>query len=296
MKLRERTSTLVLTQRDVSLLYDLARFGALRRGQVQSIHFPDCALRRCNRRLSALVNARLITGFPLTPAGMDFASMSLSPFVQRAYRLTAAGADIAAPLLGWEVTEFKRTLRAGTPGYLAHNLSIADVYVTLSNAERTSSCLRLCRFQVERQAHHSYEVRATEKPDSAWRTEVFKPDAYAHITMPDGERHYFVEVDLGHTSSGEFEKKLAIHARYQTSGLFERRYGTKAFLTLVLTNSERRLLNLKRLAEKEKRTLVRLTTLTAFHRQVPELGLCAPIWQAPFQEGTIRLDGADKGD
>jgi len=43
-----------------------------------------------------------------------------------------------------------------------------------------------------------------------------------------GATHAFaVEIDLGHTSSAEFARKLEIHALYATHDLFQKRYVPK---------------------------------------------------------------------
>ena len=108
------------------------------------------------------------------------------------------------------------------------------------------------------QCRHEWDIRV---PGGAWRKEIFKPDGFVRLETPDGYRDYFVEVDLGHTSSRQFLGKLMTHERYGQSGLFEQTYGVPAFRTLVVTTGERRLRNLRALVEEQNSRLFWFTDL-----------------------------------
>jgi hypothetical protein len=289
-----------LTARDLALFYDLYRFGALLRGQIQEIHFPACSLRRCNRRLERLRTRGLLAGSPLPLGPLAAPTAATRPGVggsQWVYRLAntrevaallARHLGALAPGMETEPAEIARRLRRGSPTALAHALEIANVYVTLLRlSRRPGSALRLARFAAEAEAVHAYRYRTNTAGNAAPRAEVFRPDAYACIEAggpwgagaapPSAAHHLMFEVDLGHTSSGEWQRKAAVSLNYLRLGLFERRYGAPSFLGLVLTTSGRRAGHLRRIAEAAGASHLRFSTLDAFAAAGP----LAPIWHAP---------------
>lgn len=280
------------------------------RTQVQALHFPS--LRRCNRRLRQLFLASCVARMPL-PLGTQAAWLSGqraeaandgaetdygSQHVfssQYVYRLGPAGVLPVAQCLGWNEADVRRLLRPGSPLYLAHALEGVRFRLLLTQAMETGN-MRLLRFLPERLLLHAYEVRETGRPGAPWRREVFKPDAFFEIAPPEAcpavgaacepcPSHFFVEIDLGHTSAREFANKVRIHRRYYGSGLFGRRYGGADFRTLVCTTSQTRRDNLKRIVEGEGTDLFWLSTLT----NIADPGPFAPVWHVPFRSEPVTL-------
>ena len=249
------------------------------------------------------------------------------PFV---YRLGSAAASLVAVRLGWDVAEVRRLTRQGTPTALAHTLEVVRLRLqaqeavhernarqrlsihskdTQSENTQSKGGITALEYLPERLLQHRYELRA---PGGKWKAEIFKPDALIKFAQPDGAqrpdgaqkealcsahlslhcqwRHWFVEVDLGHTSSAEWETKSDIAVRYRRLGLFQKRYGAEGFQTLVLTTGERRRTHLLHLFAR------RLPLEDAAHfgvatfADVAAAGLLASIWHVPGQEEPVSLD------
>lgn len=261
---------LYLTERDTNLLGNLFRFGALLRSQIHALHFPECTVRRVNRRLREIGEAGLIQGVPLplgSASGGDGVILRAGnlPFY---YRLTQQAAPRIAEQLGVDIAEVRRRTRTTTIGRLAHTLAVAEVAVTLRRAATT--WLTVSDLRIESEAYHVYEVRHT---GGGWRREIFKPDAYAHLSCGREQAcHLFFEVDLGNTSRSEWEKKLQIAARYRETSLLAKRYGKSASAAtlVVLTSGLKRRDYLRRIAAAFP--FCRFATLTDFHRTLPQQG------------------------
>lgn len=291
---------LFLGERDLELLCDLFGHGAMLRSQIQRFYFPS--LRRCNRRLKQLFEAGCVARAPL-PLGPQMAlweghmphpepaqpGMAAGFGAQFVYRLGGGAAALVARRLGWEVAEVRRLLRPGTPTFLAHTLECVNFRLTLQ-AVCAAQGVRLVRFLPERLARHAYEVRETRHPDAPWRQEVFKPDAFfelltGHSGIAGASKAgpktscYFVEIDLGHTSSREFLTKLHIHRRYRETALFAQRYGAADFRTLVITTGRARQDHLRTLVEEAGEDLFWLTTF----ENVATEGPLSAIWHVPFR-------------
>jgi len=243
----------VVTERDVDLLCDLLCYGAMLPVHLQALFFPECSRRRMNQRLRQLCNTGLVLRRPM-PLGLGGAlPRAAAPgCVPLVYRLGGAGAPLVAARLGWDVADVRRLVRAGTPTAIAHTLAVVSLRVRAERAVRERSETGAAgygrlKFLPERLVRHGYQVRV---PCGRWREEVYKPDALLRFeTGENGGTFFFAEVDLGHTSSCGWKKKAEIAVRYQRSGLFQRRYGTAGFFTLVCTTGGRRLANLQRLLE-----------------------------------------------
>ena len=280
-----------LGTRDMTLLCDLLTHGAMLAEHIHALYFLGRSRRRMNQRLRQLLDAKLIARRPL-PLGLSghlpFPAPGGIPWV---FSLGNAGAPVVAAHLGWDLAEVRRLTRLGTPTAAAHTLEIVGLRLRAEEAVREwkladSSIARL-QFLPERLLRHGYQVRA---PGGAWQKEVYKPDALLRIAFGDSAwRHYFAEIDLGHTSSREWETKAAIAIRYWKTGLFEKRYGAEDFLTLVCTTGERRRMQLCRTLVSrlgaEGAARFGLTTFAEVSS-----GLLSPIWHVPGLPHAVRLE------
>jgi Replication-relaxation len=254
--------TLRLTERDESLLVDLYLHGAMLRGQIQELHFASSGLRRVNRRLQALAQARLVTGAPLPLGPLSSTTPASAPGSggQLVYRLCSQAVPIVARKLGLDIEVVQKKVRQGSPTALAHALEIVQTCVVLTHLAKTDSDFTLTRFVPE--VRHSWRVR---KSDGQETLESFRPDALICFTYGGQERTIFLEVDLGHTSREDWARKRAIAERFVSSGLFARNYGTLSlFAVWALTTTNTRAENLRHAAEKETPGIYRFLTLHEF--------------------------------
>ena len=298
LKNKTLTNGVALTQRDVSLLCDLLAYGAMLPRHIQTLFFPDCSRRRMNQRLRQLCDAGLVLRRPL-PLGLGSALPHAdAPFgIPLVYRLGGAGAHPVAASLGWDVADVRRLVRAGTPTAIAHTLEIVSLRVRAEQGvwehnerrkvEDAGTGVRL-EFLPERLIRHGYQVRA---PGGEWREEVFKPDALLRLRSAGGPWTFcFVEVDLGHTSAGEWRKKAEIAVRYRRSGLFLKRYGGERFVTLVCTTGERRAANLRRLLEQRLAPEDAACFGLAALADVAARGPLEDVWHVPGKSNPLSLE------
>ena len=271
---------LVLQPRDVELLCDLFRQGVMSRGQIQALHSFG-STPRCNFRLRQLYDAGFVSRHVLPGV-----PIKQSTGVQVLYSLGKAAIPVVALHLGREESEVRRAYRrTQTPLFVQHMLGIGDLRVAFHQAA-TEGDTNIERWLCEDESRHAFEVRA---PGSAWRKEVFKPDAFVRLrrllfTAFD-ERCFFIEADLGTTSQEKMCNKRRIHQLYLDTGLFREVYGSQSFRTLVVTTSQRRLEHLLALMEEQGSDLFWFSTFEA----VREHGVLAPIWRVPFHEGEVSL-------
>lgn len=254
--------TIRLTKRDESLLIDLFRHGAMLRGQIQALHFEEAGLRRTNRRLQALCQARLVVGAPLPLGPLATATPASSPGLggQWVYRLGSQATPILSARLGLDVALVRRKVRQGSPTALAHALEIAQTRVVLTQLEQSESRFRLEAFQAE--ICHRWRARL---PDGDEREEAFRPDAFVRFRWESCANIAFIEVDLGHTSHDEWRRKRELARRFLSSGLFARNYGSDVLFDIwTLTTTARRADSLRRAAEQDAPGLYRVTTLSDF--------------------------------
>ena len=289
----------VVGERDLALLCDLFTYGAMLPEHIHALFFAGRTRRRMNQRLQQLCSAGLVSRRPLPlgfSAALPHAAARGLPWV---YGLGRDGAPLVAARLEWDLADVRRLVRLGTPTAAAHTLEIVRLRLTAEDAVRrrndreTDGAVQMggkvqMEFSPERLLRHAYQVRA---PGGAWRDEIYKPDALLKVAFTGGPwRHFFAEVDLGHTGASEWGVKAAIALRYQKAGLFQKRYGADGFQTLVCTTGERRLARLSQLLIRklgaENAARFGLTTFT----QIASGGLLAPVWHVPGADDPLSLE------
>jgi len=245
------------------------------RGQIQALYFGSTV--RCNARLRLLFDHGFVSRYYLPAA----------PFgAQAIYRIGKAAVSLVATRLEMEVDEVSRLFRRSTTAqFVEHTLAIVDLYLAFREAVANEAETEMERWLPELLCRHEYEMRLVAT--GQYRKEVFKPDAFVRLARrgATGYSSYFMEVDLGHTSSGQFVGKLASHQRYLDSGLFAETFGCDRFYTLVVTTGQRRLENLCSLVESCGSDLFWFTTFDVVRASGP-LG---PIWQVPLRRELAAL-------
>lgn len=262
-----------LEERDEQLLCDLFRHRLMSRGQIERRYFSSTV--RCNARLRLLFDHKFVVRHypPAAPFG-----------AQAIYSVGKAALPIVARRLEMDLPDVQRFYRrTQTPTFIEHTLAVVDFWLTLQDAVAPHDDLTLDLWLAEMQCRHEWEIRSS---GGKWRKETFKPDAYFRLLRSSDERYFnfFLEMDLGHTSTKQFTGKLLTHRRYLQSGLFEQTYDCKSFHTLVVTTGERRLKNLRALAGEHGAELFWFVTSVAFHAD--PLGA---IWQRPGHEAAATL-------
>jgi hypothetical protein len=275
---------LILGERDEALLADLLLNRVMTRAQIQELHFGS--VQRCNDRLRRLFDWEYVSRYYLPSA--PFGSQALFSLgkagVARAVRAIEAQFDCIA------ISDADVRIQCMRPtlSLLEHTLAIADVYIALKRALAIQDSLKLDMWLPERLCREEYDVRRTSGLKQArWRKEAFSPDAFFRMSSEDQSilADFFLEVDLGHTNSKQFESKLQIHRRFKESGLFAKTYGSAHFNTLVVTTGERRLANLVALAKKQECTFFWFSTMQQLRENMLD-----KIWHSYDQSHAASLD------
>ncbi len=251
-----------LEERDEQLLCDLLLHRAMSRGQLQTLYFTS--LVRCNARLRQLFDHRFVTRYysPTAPFG-----------AQAIYMIGKAALPLVARRLEMDLPETTRMARCGhTPTFIEHTLATVDIYIAFRQAVEGREDVEMERWLPEVQCRHEWEIRPTA--GRKWRMETFKPDGFVRLAEKGSKYlNFFIETDLGHTSSKQFLGKLMTHQRYLESGLFRETYGGDSFTTLVVTTGERRMHNWRALLEEQRSSLFWLTTFTQLQNYNPYIML-----------------------
>lgn len=268
-----------LEERDEQLLCDLYRHRFMARGQLEALYFSSTV--RCNARLRQLFDYGYVKRYYLPAA--PYGAQAIYSIGKNAVPLVTSRLEVEAD----EVARHYRGTR--TPHFIEHTLQVVNVWLALREACQDEACqdearkkaddvtleVSIERWLPEMLCRHEYQIR--EKGTGQWKKEAFKPDAFLRLAHHGRFSNFFIEVDLGHTSSRQFLGKLLTHQRYLDSGLFQQIYAGHEFQTLVITTGPRRVSNLKALVEKQGSDLFWLTTFDLVH----DKGILNAIWQRP---------------
>lgn len=262
-----------LEERDEQLLCDLFLNRFMSREQIQALYFTS--LVRCNARLRQLFDHHFVARYypPVSPFG-----------AQAIYSVGKAALPLISRRLEIDLPEVTRHYKRGkTPTFIEHTLAIVDVWIGLRTAVAQREDVELESWVPEMLCRHEWEIRSAN--GGRWTKEAFKPDAFFRLAQRGEYANYFVEVDLGHTSSRQFLGKLMTHHRYLESGLFREVYDNDAFQTLVITTGKRRLENLRALVEAHNSQLFWFSTMEAV-----EQGNClSAVWRRPLSDDSVAL-------
>lgn len=196
-----------LSDRDQAVLSSLGLLRLLTGGHVQRLHVADGSPRTRARRtrslLERLTKLKLVVRFDRQVGGVHAGS---SGYI---YGLSARGQ--AAVGIGGVHGGRRRRVWDTKVGFQNHVLAVAELYVTLVEAERRDD-LEVLDFQAEPACW-----RRTN--GSGGEPVILKPDAYVELGIGDEERSAFVEVDLATESGPTIARKCAAYIAYWRSGV-----------------------------------------------------------------------------
>ncbi len=184
---------------------------------------------------------------------------------QALYTVGPAGVKIVAEELGIDPSDV-RVVRQFKTLFVEHLLTVNHVRICFENAIEQHPEAELDLWVGEPDCHERYEAHvepAGEGKSKRHATQhVFAPDGYGRFLYRDKLYSFFLELDRATMSNQRVVQKARRYAEYAALGLYERRYGVKHFRVLVVTRSEARLANLKRLIEPIGEGRFWFTTLT----------------------------------
>jgi protein involved in plasmid replication-relaxation len=245
--------SVLITDRDRHLLRELATAKILDREMIQAVcGFPS--VNRANDRLLRLHGAGLLRRHSLgTEAGGRKALYSLS----------AKGAECIGQALIWKLQRPENSLLIGDY-FSAHQSAINWVWIAAKFRSYPSvTFLRWLSF-----------------PSPISDAIPLSPDGYFELRVAQAVHSVFVEVDLGTETARVWEKKIALYLRLATSGDFAKVFQQPRFKVAVVTSSERRQQNLRRIAAKQTTRIFFFNLLESIKRD----GLLTSSWLRPTED------------
>jgi len=274
-----------LTLRDIEVLVDVYKYRYLSVSQIRQLHFPS--KRTAWKRLQALTTLKYLKAFtaPSIP--------------ERIYYLDQRGAEIVADDLqvGFDDLAWDRSQRSPKDYYfLRHFLAINDFRINLTLACKTSELTLLGfipEYVGERTAQGYVKKYLRDKVcdiEDTKRQISHTPDAAFALGKDGKAALFFVEIDRGVETISKpeegFLKSIVFYLNYWTRGQFNKYakdFGNadfQTFRTLVVTNSPRRLGNMR---EAVTKYLFKDNHIKRFFwgaTEVHQDTIFQPIWQS----------------
>jgi hypothetical protein len=273
----ENPGRMLLTERDKEIIKAVYEYRVLRQDQIQRLFFGrnPGARHRTQRRLVKLFDFHYCNRQFLPTRGGLMNSPAL-------YTLDKMGAEVLRTHYGYEPKWYSSS-RELTGYFLTHLMSVSEVRISFVLACRARGYTLDWIGETELKRSYDYVKIAGRKEPVA-----VIPDGYFVISgTPHGRAHFALELDNTTESSEVIRRKVASYTEYHTSGLYEKRYGTKSLRVLFVAPSQRRLANLKKAAEEtgagSRFWFAVLPELTE------ETVLLSPSWQIAKREGLYPL-------
>jgi hypothetical protein len=281
----------ILTGRDVALLLDVYKYRYLSVSQVEKLHFPS--KRTAYRRLQALTTLKYLKAFtaPSIP--------------ERIYYLDKPGAEIVAAEMqvSFDDLTWHRSQRAPKDYYfLRHFLAINDfrLCLTLACQDSPLTLLGFIPEYVGEKTQQGYVKKYLRDRvcdiNDAKRHLSHTPDGAFALEKEGKAALFFVEIDRGGEviSNPEkgFLKCIAFYLSYWTEKGYQRYqkdFGGRefqSFRALIITDSEKRLQNMREAVSRYTQTNVKRFLWGATN--VTKEGIFSPIWQSLDVEDETR--------
>jgi len=168
----------------------------------------------------------------------------------------------------------KDHLKVGTL-FLSHALAISEFRLKITLACRAEK-IPILEWRGERELKKDYDRVTVTSPTGSTRTIPIIPDSYFVLQTPHGKRHFVLELDRGTMEGKRFRAKVEGYTEYFKSGAYKERFGTKSLRVLTVTESQRRMKNLKAITERAGgKSRFWFTSLEAISA---ESVLLQPVW------------------
>jgi hypothetical protein len=254
----ERRGT-VIQERDRHLLRELSVMRVIDREQAKTVAGFGSTT-RANVRLLSLTRTGLLRRFFLGTTGAGKKAL---------YALSAKGAQLVdVPERG---PRRRKDESLATDFFVQHQLTVNNIYCALKFRTVPNSGVTFVRWI------------AFHRPITPGLRLI--PDGYVELGTSQGVVAMFLEVDLGNESLTVWKEKVRNYLQFALSGDCERLFGQSRFRVLVLANSERRLLSIRKAVSVLTDKIFWFASLESINRE----GLFAPVWLRPKGEERLPL-------
>jgi len=246
-----KSTRLVLQDRDRHLLSEIAELGVVNREQAR-ILAGFGSRTRVNVRLLALTRTGLLKrSFLGTRTGGREAIYAISKRAALALGLPQRGPR-----------RRNDELLVIDP-FVQHQLAVNDFYCIAKSSPTPTADVRFVRW------------RSFYRPLDSGTS--LRPDGYVEYQTASQIIAAFLEMDMGHEGLKVWKAKVNHYLRYALSGHFEKEFGRSRFRVIVIANSERRVMSLRRTTASLTEKIFWFATFASIQRN----GLWSAIWQRP---------------
>ena len=238
----KRPPKMWLMLRDLEVLKAVYEYRALTHSQLTQLVFGNNHPSIATKRLYVLYHNGYLERMFLPARG----GVAVSPTV---YLLGEKGAQELS--LSGQYFNFywaKDHLKVGTL-FLSHALAISEFRLRISLACRAVG-IPILEWRGERELKKDYDRVTVTSPTGSTRAIPIIPDSYFVLQTPQGKRHFVLELDRGTMEGKRFRAKVEGYTGYFKSGAYKQRFGTKSLRVLTVTESQRRMKNLKTITER----------------------------------------------
>jgi len=259
-----------LTARDIQVVLDVYACRALRRDQVQRLHFPS--RNTANERLKRLYQHRFLQRRWLPVEYGQGAGQAI-------YLLDRRGADLVAEKLGIprDAIGWRRTWNQVNSPFLQHRLMVNDIRIAFTLAAKQEG-YRVERWLDQDDLAVNPPRVAITTPSGAVREVALIPDAYLVLNLGDRRACFFMEADRGTVPGRRWRERVQAYLAYVRGGGYEERFGSRSLRVVVICTGEGRARSLRRATERVGGSA--LFWFTRLSQVKEDSVLAGKIWQA----------------
>ena len=257
-----KPSPIVLQARDEEIIKAVYEYGVLTGEQIERLFGFGCATRR-NVRLRSLFDHRFLERKFLP---------TLQGSAKALYVLGPLGVPVVSSRLGVDPQEVKLRMKRAREikeMFLRHRLQVNEFRIAFSLAAARTPGARFDRWHAE--------------PEISETTII--PDAYCEYAWDEKRWSFFLELDRSTESHRRFKAKVDAYLKYGFSGKYQREFGLKFFRVLVVTESDARRANLKKLVEGITDKMFWVAVIS----DLTPNSMFNTVWQRPGKESLFTL-------
>lgn len=302
MKEMDKRKPFRLTNRDREIVRAVYDYRALISSQINTLFFSKQGgnvnqqkpSSRCLQRLRRLYEH----GFLHRAEQPSKPSEGHKPFV---YFLDKGGVNLLAEMRGVfpDDLDWHPKHKQIRPQAINHLLATNDVRIAIELAAKALSAdIRKWLDDSTLRRKEMKDRVEISTPQGKRKPVAIVPDGYCLLSVGEHNYHNFLEIDMG-TVTGQssnygrrdFSRKIRGYIAYGTSGQYQERYQAQSMRVLIVTTGEKRMENLKAVAEKAGgRDQFWFTT---FDKINEDSVLSVPIWAVAGREERHPLVWAD---
>jgi len=253
VRAKQAGNAIVLTDRDVKIISDIADFGLMTREQIRRQHHFG-SVTRINATLLRLVRARYLSRrFQPTLTGWRRALYYVGP----------AGAVVVASGQSPVGQIQRRRLAQWSDMFVEHQILVNEVRLGFAECRHQGYC---------------FERWISESVLRDLGLDII-PDGYIQYSIEGRTFASFLELDRGTEPLRRWRQKTAAYLDLAFSGRYEAIFERRFFRVFVITTSVRRLEHLRREVAKDTKEIFWFTTVAEVLTQGP----VADIWRRPTE-------------